>query len=121
MPNKSIHNNKNKRIAQKLRSEQTEEERRLWYCFLRHLPVKISRQQAIGNYVVDFYCGSEKLVIELDGSQHYTEEGEVKDLERDSYLQSLGLTVVRYTNLQIQREFKSVCADIASRLRLNLK
>lgn len=118
MPNKSIHNNSNKRIAQILRAEQTEEERKLWFCFLRYLPVKILRQQTIGNYIVDFYCASAKLVIELDGIQHYSEEGQKKDNERDGYLNGLGITVVRYTNLDIQRQFDNVCADIKSRLNI---
>ncbi len=119
MPNKSIHNKSNKSLAQTLRSNQTDEERKLWYCFLRYLPVKFLRQQAIGNYIVDFYCGSAKLVIELDGIQHYSEEGQSKDFERDSYLNGLGITVVRYTNLEINRQFDSVCMDIKSKLNID--
>lgn len=87
-------------------------------CGLTYLPVKILRQQTIGNYIVDFYCASAKLVIELDGIQHYSEEGQKKDNERDGYLNGLGITVVRYTNLDIQRQFDSVCADIKRRLNI---
>lgn len=101
-----------------MRAEQTEEERKLWYCFLRKLPVKVLRQQTIGDYIVDFYCASAKLVIELDGIQHYSEEGQSKDDERDRYLNNLGITVVRYTNLDVQRKFSFVCMDIKSRLNI---
>ena len=118
MPNKTIRNKNHKLIAQKLRAEQTEEERKLWYCFLRYLPVKVLRQQTIGNYIVDFYCASAKLVIELDGIQHYSEDGQIKDYERDRFLNDLGITVARYTNLEIQRQFDSVCMDIKRRLNI---
>ncbi|MBQ1977979.1 MAG: endonuclease domain-containing protein [Ruminococcus sp.] len=98
--------------AQKLRKNMTKEERHLWYDFLKLLPVTVNRQKTIGNCIVDFYCACDKLVIELDGSHHYTELGLSSDKERDEYLKSLGLTVVRYTNLDIKRNFRGVCEDI---------
>ena len=55
--------------ARRLRSEMTPHERKLWYLFLRKYPVKIYKQRIIGRFIVDFYCASAKLVIELDGSQ----------------------------------------------------
>ena len=73
----------------------TKEERHLWYDFLKELPVNFNRQKVIGNYIVDFYCAKAKIVIELDGSQHYFDEGREKDLKRDRFLSSLGLTVLR--------------------------
>ncbi len=104
--------------AQKLRREMTKEERRLWYDFLKQLPVTVNRQKVIGHYIVDFYCASAKLVIELDGSQHYEDEGADSDRERDHALNRLGITVVRYSNDDIDRNFDGVCADLLRRLEL---
>ena len=102
--------------AQKLRREMTKEERRLWYDFLKQLPLTVNRQKVIGRYIVDFYCASAKLVIELDGSQHYESEGTASDWERDYALNQLGITVVRYSNSDINRYFDGVCADLLRRL-----
>ena len=104
--------------AQKLRREMTKEERRLWYDFLKHLPVTVNRQKVIGPYIVEFYCASAGLVIELDGSQHYEDEGAASDRERDHVLSLLGITVVRYSNDDINRNFDGVCEDILRRLEL---
>ena len=108
-----------KRNAQKLRREMTKEERHLWYDFLKTLPVTVNRQKVIGAYIVDFYCASAKLVIELDGSQHYEDMGAASDLVRDDALNRLGLTVVRYSNADINRNFDGVCADLLRRLNLD--
>jgi len=91
--------------AQRLRKEMTKEERHLWYDFLKKLPVTFHRQKVIGRYIVDFYCASAKLVIELDGSQHYETENMEADAVRDEYLNSLGLTVKRYSNRDIILRF----------------
>ncbi len=106
------HNSKLTPFAQQLRKELTKEERHLWYGFLKGLPVIFNRQKVIGLYIVDFYCASVKLVIELDGSQHFTAEGKVADAIRDSYLNNLGLTIKRYSNNEINEDFESVCKDI---------
>lgn len=98
--------------SQKLRREMTEEEKKLWYGFLKNLPVRVHRQKVIGKYIVDFYCATNRIVIEIDGSQHYEEEGLVKDGERDGFLKSLGYTVIRYTNADVNLRFKNVCEDI---------
>ena len=98
--------------ARKLRKEMTPQELRLWYRFLRTYPVKIYKQRIIGDYIVDFYCASAKLVIEVDGSQHYEEQGLKKDFERTSFLESLGLYVIRYSNRDINCNFKAVCEQI---------
>ena len=90
----------------------TREEKHLWYDFLKHLPQTVNRQKVIGNYVVDFYCATAKIAIELDGSQHYEEKGIKKDQERDQYLNELGITVLRYTNIDIHNNFDGVCFDI---------
>ena len=98
--------------AKMLRRNMTKQERRLWYDFLKSLPVTVNRQKVLGEYIVDFYCAEAKLVIELDGSQHYTEFGQQTDLIRDKYLMDRVITVLRYSNLDIQSNFKGVCEDI---------
>ena len=90
----------------------TAEEKRLWYDCLKKLPVTFNRQKVIGKYIVDFYCASASLVIELDGSQHYSENGLMRDANRNIYLQGLGLTVLHYSNHDIYENFEGVCADI---------
>ena len=90
----------------------TPEERHLWYDFLKLLSETIHRQKVIGPYVVDFYCPSAQLVIEIDGSQHYDEPGKRSDVKRDAYLNSLGITVLRYTNADINNNFDGVCEHI---------
>ena len=98
--------------AQKLRREMTEEERHLWYDFLKGLPVTVNRQKVIGRYVVYFYCAEAKLVIEIDGSQHYDIQGMESDAHRSAFLESFGLKVVRFSNRDIDRNFSSVCEQI---------
>ena len=106
-------NTKLKGNAQTLRKQMTKEERKLWYDFLRDLPVRFNRQKPIGSYVVDFYSYQAQLVVELDGSQHYdSEQSILYDKKRDAYLESLGLTVMRFTNRDIRQRFDSVCEHI---------
>ena len=105
--------------AKRLRRNMTKEERHLWYDFLKALPVMVHRQKVIGNYIVDFYIAQAKLVVELDGTQHYEAEGKRADEIRDAYLASLGLTVLRYSNADINLRFQSVCEDIWNRLKLS--
>lgn len=90
----------------------TKEERHLWYDFLRSQPFTVHRQKVIGPYIVDFYIASANLVIELDGSQHFDAAGQRKDAQRDQYMKRYGLTVLRYANSDIQKNFTGVCADI---------
>ena len=100
--------------ARKLRREMTPHERKLWYLFLRKYPVKIYKQRIIDRFIVDFYCASAKLVIELDGSQHYENQGIEYDAERTAVLESFGLHVIRYSNRDIDRYFSAVCEQIDS-------
>ncbi len=102
--------------ARRLRREMTKEERHLWYDFLKQLPVMVHRQKVLGSYIVDFYIAQAKLVIELDGGQHYEREGQQADRLRDAYLQELGLTVLRYSNTDIHQNFPGVCQDILNHL-----
>ena len=103
-------------LARELRKNQTKEEALLWYNFLCKAPLRFHRQYVIGNYIVDFYCHKAKLVIELDGSQHYEQQGKAADAERDAYLREQGLTVLRYSNADVNRRFDSVCEDIWNHL-----
>ena len=107
-----FNNSKLKTNAQNLRKQMTLEERRLWYNFLKTLPVTINRQKVFGSYILDFYCASAHIAIELDGSQHYTDEGQKSDESRDAFLKEKGIKVLRYTNADINQRFKVVCEDI---------
>lgn len=98
--------------AQQLRKNMTKEERRLWYDFLKNLPLTVNRQKVIGPYIADFYCAQAGTVIELDGSQHYEEQGREADFQRDQYFEEQGILVKRYTNLDIKTNFTGVCEDI---------
>lgn len=100
--------------ARKLRRNMTPEERRLWYQFLKRLPFTVNRQKGIGNYIVDFYCHHAAVAIELDGTQHYEPEGREYDARRDEYLHQCGITMLRYSNREINMEFESVCSHILS-------
>ena len=98
--------------AQKLRKGMTKEEKHLWYDFLKGLSVTVNRQKVIGGIIADFYIASAKLVIEIDGAQHYSEEHSEKDSARDAYLRSNGFRVLRFSNQDINRSFDSVCNEI---------
>ncbi|MBR4880243.1 MAG: endonuclease domain-containing protein [Clostridia bacterium] len=102
----------NKRIvanARELRKNMTREEKHLWYDFLSGYPVRVLRQRVIGNYIVDFYCAKARIVIELDGSQHYDEEDIIKDAERTAELKKYNLEVVRIPNNEVKNNFNGVC------------
>ena len=96
--------------ARRLRREMTPNERKLCYLFLRKYPVKIYKQRIIGRFIVDFYCACAKLVIEVDGSQHYEPQGMAYDAERSVFLSALGLEVLRFSTRDIDRDFV-VCAN----------
>ena len=98
--------------ARQLRREMTPHERKLWYLFLRKYQVKIYKQRIIGRFIVDFYCASAKLVIEIDGTQHYEPQGMAYDAERSVFLSALGLEVLRFSNRDVDRDFRGVCEQI---------
>ena len=108
----SKHNKQLVPLARQLRREMTKEERRLWYDFLRTYPVRFLRQRVIGNYIADFYCAQAKLVIELDGSQHYEADAAQKDAERTAFLEQYGLRVLRFANNEVNENFRGVCEYI---------
>lgn len=111
-----LYNKKLQGNARALRKNMTQEERHLWYDCLKYLPVTVHRQKVIGNYIVDFYIAEAKLVIELDGTQHYETEGKKKDASRDAYLQEQGLTILRIPNNAIKENFHGVCEEILHRI-----
>ena len=106
-------------FSQRLRKKMTKEEKHLWYDFLKKLPITVNRQKIIGGFIVDFFIAEKRIVIEIDGSQHYEEEHSKADKERDSELFALGITVLRYTNSDINKRFRSVCDEILQKLELN--
>ena len=106
------YNKANIPLAKQLRKNMTPWERKLWYEYLRNYPVRFQRQKAIGNYIADFYCAKIGLVIELDGSGHYTAEQAEKDAVRTKELEVMGLTVLRFCNEDVHRNFRGVCEYI---------
>ena len=112
-----VKNNDMLDAARRLRREMTPQEQRLWYVFLRKYPVKIYKQRIIESFIVDFYCADARLVIELDGSQHYTEQGKAYDEERSAIMEGYGVEVLRFTNLEVDREFDAVCERIDARIK----
>ena len=99
-------------FAKQLRNEMTKEERHLWYDFLRSYPIRFLRQKVIDDYIVDFYCHKARLIIELDGSQHYEEKGLLKDKIRTEKIESRNLTVIRIPNNEVNNNFNGVCEYI---------
>ena len=106
------HNSNLVPFARELRKNMTKEERHLWYDFLRTYPIRFSRQKVLGNYIVDFYSARARLVIELDGSQHYEEKERIKDEERTRFLQGYGLKIIRIPNNEVSGNFQGVCEYI---------
>ncbi|MCA2726170.1 MAG: endonuclease domain-containing protein [Microcystis sp. M048S1] len=98
--------------AKELRKNMTLAEKKLWYSYLKNFKFKVLRQRPIDHFIVDFYCPSLKLVIEIDGDTHFTDEGKAYDKERTARLESYGLKVIRFTNSQVLRNFDAVCEQL---------
>ena len=111
------HNPKLTANAKNLRKNMTREERHLWYDFLRDYPVRCLRQKVIDNYIVDFYCHSARLIIELDGSQHYEENGRNYDRFRTRQLEKRGFLVIRIPNNAVNENFSGICTYIDQQIR----
>lgn len=107
--------------AKELRKNATPQENELWYKFLRTYPIRFQRQKTIGQFIVDFYCHEAKLAIELDGSQHFTPEGITHDEARTAAINTFGVEVLRFTNRDIDSEFRSVCTQIDAVVRHRTK
>ncbi|MBR2131083.1 MAG: endonuclease domain-containing protein [Oscillospiraceae bacterium] len=116
----SKHNKQLVSLAKHLRKEMTKEERHLWYDYLRFSSVKFLRQKILGKYIVDFYCAEAKLVVELDGSQHYEEGNIENDAQRTDFLEGYGLKVIRIPNNEVNQNFRGVCEYIESTVRQSL-
>ncbi|MBQ3503236.1 MAG: endonuclease domain-containing protein [Oscillospiraceae bacterium] len=106
------HNGKLTARAQDLRRNMTKEERRLWYEYLHNYPCRFRRQVTVGNYILDFYCAAAKLAVELDGSQHYEPTEQWYDERRTAYLNSMGICVLRFSNLDVMNNLRGVCQQI---------
>ncbi|MGR3309949.1 MAG: endonuclease domain-containing protein [Candidatus Brocadiales bacterium] len=112
------YNKRLKKYSRKLRDNMTDAERLLW-SKIRRKQLKdhqFYRQKIIGNYIVDFYCAKANLVIEIDGGQHYTDEGKEKDRVRDDYMASLGLKVLRFSDREVFVNLKEVMEKIGENL-----
>ena len=103
--------------AKELRKNATRQENHLWYDFLRTYPVRFQRQKTIDRFIADFYCHKARLVIELDGSQHYTKEGLAYDEERTNVLNKYNLEVLRFSNSDIDRNFNGICTIIDEKIK----
>ena len=115
------YNKKNISLAKNLRKNSTPQEKHLWYDFLSEYEVRFQRQKAIDNFIVDFYCHKAKLAVEIDGSQHDTEQGRKQDAFRTEALKGLGLKVTRFTNRQVDTDFSGVCRAIDSAVKSSLR
>lgn len=114
------HNKQLVPLARRLRKEMTKEEKHLWYDFLRTYPIRFLRQKVLGKYVADFYSAEARLVIELDGSQHFDADNTLKDAERTAFLEKYGLKVIRIPNNEINGNFAGVCEHIDIEVKQSL-
>lgn len=106
--------------ARSLRKNMTKQEKHLWYDFLQNYPIKVYKQRIVDNYIVDFYCHKAKLVIEIDGAQHYTPDAKIYDQARTEVLERYGLLVLRFTNGDINERFDGVCYVIDKTIKERL-
>ena len=104
-------------FARELRRNMTPQERHLWYDFLRNYEVNVYKQRIINNYIADFYCHAARLVIELDGSQHYTPEGRSYDEARTDIIEMYGIEVIRFANADVDDNFYGVCYVIDKKIK----
>lgn len=93
----------------------------MWYDFLRNYPVRILRQKVIGRFIADFYCAQARLVIEIDGGQHFTEDGLAYDQEREREMQRFGLETIRFTNYDVDKNFEAVCSSIDEHIKNRMR
>jgi very-short-patch-repair endonuclease len=113
-----LYNTNLKKYSQELRKNMTDAEKLLW-SKLRKKQLKdkqFYRQRIIGDYIVDFYCPKENLIIEIDGGQHYEEEGLAKDKTRDDYMKAQGFKVLRISDSEVFENFKGVIERIYGNL-----
>ena len=109
------------KFSRELRKSMTDEEKKLWYVFLKRLPITVNRQKIIGRYIIDFYIASKSIAIEIDGAQHRMPEKKEADEKRDRELLMLGIKVLRYTNKEINKSFNAVCEDILKNIGMTYR
>ncbi len=112
---------KSKKQASRFRKAMTREEKILWGYYLRKYPIRFHRQYAIGRYIADFYCRKAKLVIELDGSQHFMKDGAAHDCQRTAFMKQFGIFVLRFMNKEILTNLSGVCEYIDCVVKQRLK
>lgn len=100
------------KYAKELRKNATPWERKLWHYFLKDYSVRFQRQKVIGNYIVDFYCSKVRVAIELDGGGHFTEDKIKYDNDRMEELKKQGVKVIRFYNIDVDKNFYEVCSQI---------
>ena len=106
--------------AKILRNNMTKEEKHLWYDYLKKCPVKFSRQKVLGRYIADFYSAKAKLVIELDGAQHFEKEVREYDNKRTAFLEEYGLKIIRIPNSEINNNFEGICRYLNEQIEQSL-
>ena len=111
------YNHENVQRARKLRREMTPWERKLWYLFLKDYEVRFQRQKCIDGYIVDFYCAKAQLAVELDGGGHYEPVEQKKDQTRTNNLEKNGLKVIRFCNIEVDKNFYGVCTVIDNEVK----
>ena len=109
-----IHNRKQlERYRKRLRNHSTSAEATLWkYLKGKQLGKKFRRQHSVGNFIVDFYCATERVAIELDGEPHFTEDGMRYDARRTQYLNGLNIKVIRFENVRVFEDLGAVLKEI---------
>ncbi len=118
MPQRTFNLKYQKQIRSQLRTNMPKPEEILWQRIRRkQLGVKFRRQHGIGRYIVDFYCAELKLVIEIDGDSHFSDEGKEKDAMRDAFMEALGIKVLRFTNEEVMKQTESVLERLFSLVR----
>ena len=118
--NNHIYTKQNVPKAKNLRYDMTEQEKKLWYKFLKGYSVRFYRQRTVDNYILDFYCAKAKLAVELDGSQHYSDKGLEYDENRTKVLEKYHIKVIRFTNMQVIYNFREVCKAIDEEVSVRL-
>jgi len=103
-----LYNKELKKLSRELRKNPTPAEKKIWHECLREFKYNVARQKPIGRYIVDFYCARLKLIIEIDGESHYTEEGKEKDEGRRKIFKKMGLREIRFINSEIMNNIGGV-------------
>ena len=118
---KRVHNPYLTPRARELRIHSTKQENHLWYDYLREYPVRFRRQVSLDRFIVDFFCSKAWLIIEIDGSQHFTDEGKIYDSERTAILEEYGYRIIRFSDSEVDNSFETVCEIIDNEVKKGLE